>query len=51
MRDSGGLAYQATAAARHIAEGLTESPLHPLARSIAVLETIDAARRQVGYVP
>ncbi|WNG13401.1 Gfo/Idh/MocA family protein [Cystobacter fuscus] len=50
LSGSGGLAYQATAAARHIAEGLTESPLHPLARSIAVLETIDAARRQVGYV-
>ncbi len=36
------------AVARHIAEGLTESPLHPLARSIALLETIDAARGQVN---
>ncbi len=46
-----GLAYQAAAVARHIADGLTESPLHPLARTVAVLETIDAARRQVGAAP
>ncbi|WP_193347222.1 Gfo/Idh/MocA family protein [Corallococcus soli] len=45
---SEGLAYQAAAVARHIAEGHTESPLHPLERSIAVLETIDAARGQLG---
>ena len=48
LRESAGLAWQATAAARHIAEGRTESPLHPLERSIAVLETIDAARAQLG---
>jgi predicted dehydrogenase len=48
LRESAGLAWQATAAARHIAEGRTESPLHPLERSIAVLETIDAARARLG---
>jgi predicted dehydrogenase len=51
VRGAEGLAYQAVAVARDIAEGRTESALHPLSRSIAVLETIDAARRQVGYAP
>ncbi|MCY1043883.1 Gfo/Idh/MocA family oxidoreductase [Corallococcus sp. bb12-1] len=48
IHGSEGLAYQAAAVARHIAEGLTESPMHTLAHSIAVLETIDAARGQMG---
>ena len=43
-----GLVWQATAVAQHIADGLTESPLHPLDTSIAVLHTIDEARRQLG---
>lgn len=47
-RGGEGLAYQAVAVARHIAEGLTESPLHPLERTLAMVETIDTARRQVG---
>jgi len=51
LRGSEALAYQATAVAQHIADGLTESPLHPLDRAVAVLETIDAARRQVGSAP
>ncbi|MET0401799.1 MAG: Gfo/Idh/MocA family oxidoreductase [Cystobacter sp.] len=51
VRGGEGLAYQAVAVARDIAEGRTGSALHPLSRSIAVLETIDAARRQVGYAP
>ncbi|WP_224363807.1 Gfo/Idh/MocA family protein [Hyalangium versicolor] len=51
VRGSEALAYQASAVAQHIADGLTESPLHPLDRTIAVLETIDEARRQVGYAP
>lgn len=46
-----GLAWQAAAVARHIADGRTEAPEHPLGRSIAVLETIDEARAQVGYPP
>lgn len=48
LRWRDGLVWQATAVAQHIADGLAESPLHPLATSIAVLETIDEARRQVG---
>jgi len=51
LHGSEGLAYQASAVAQHIADGLTESPLHPLDHTLAVLETIDAARRQVGYAP
>jgi predicted dehydrogenase len=45
-----GLCYQATAVAQHIADGLTESPLHTLDDSIAVLAVLDAARAQVGAV-
>jgi predicted dehydrogenase len=43
-----GLCFQAVAAARHIAEGRTEAPEHPLDRSIAIMETIDAARTALG---
>ncbi|MEJ3404307.1 Gfo/Idh/MocA family oxidoreductase [Rathayibacter sp. YIM 133350] len=43
-----GLAWQAAAVAHDIAEGRTQSPLHPLRRSIEVLESIDEARRQLG---
>ena len=43
-----GLCYQATAVAEHIAVGLTESPLHSLDDSIAVLEVLDSARAQLG---
>ncbi|RKH74172.1 gfo/Idh/MocA family oxidoreductase [Corallococcus aberystwythensis] len=50
IHGSDGLAWQAAAVARHIAEGHRESPLHPLERSIALLETIDAARGQLGVV-
>ena len=48
IHGSEGLAWQAAAVAWHIAEGRTESPLHPLQHSIALLETIDAARAQLG---
>ncbi|WP_233585289.1 Gfo/Idh/MocA family protein [Corallococcus sp. CA054B] len=48
IHGSEGLAWQAAAVALHIAEGRTESPLHPLQHSIALLETIDAARNQLG---
>jgi predicted dehydrogenase len=44
-----GLCYEAAAAARAIAEGRTEHPDHPSARAIAVLETLDAARHELGY--
>lgn len=43
-----GLCYQTTAVAQHIADGLTESPLHTLDDSIAVLDVLGAARAQVG---
>lgn len=45
---SEGLCYQATAVARYVAEGRTESPVHSLDDSIDVLEVLDAARAQVG---
>ncbi len=45
---SDGLCWQAAWAAQHIADGLTESPMHPLARSVDVLETIDEIRRALG---
>ena len=50
VRDSDALAFQAVAAAADIAAGRTESALHPLATTIAVLEVIDAARAAVGSV-
>ena len=45
-----GMVYEAAALARYVAEGLTDSPLHPLAEAISTLETIDEARRQIGVV-
>lgn len=42
------LCYQAAAAARYIEAGLPESPLHSLDETIAVMETLDEARRQLG---
>lgn len=45
------LVWQATAVAKHIADGRTEAPEHPLSTTIAVLETLDAARTQLGYPP
>ena len=50
VRDSDALAFQAVAAAADIAAGRTESALHPLATTIAVLEVIDSARAAVGSV-
>ena len=46
-----GLCFAPVAAAHHIAEGRTESPEHPLDRSIAVMETIDAARSSMHLLP
>ncbi|TPX04254.1 Gfo/Idh/MocA family oxidoreductase, partial [Schumannella luteola] len=43
-----GLCRQAAWAAQHIADGLVESPLHPLATSVRVLETIDEVRAGLG---
>jgi predicted dehydrogenase len=44
----GGLCVSAVAAAVAIGEGRTEHPQHTLDDAIAVLETIDEARRQLG---
>ncbi|WP_431279477.1 Gfo/Idh/MocA family protein [Leifsonia poae] len=43
-----GMVYEAAALARYVADGLTDSPLHPLDEAISTLETIDEARRQIG---
>ena len=43
-----GLSYQATAVARFVGEGRTESPIHGLDESVAVLTTIEAARGQLA---
>ena len=43
-----GLAWQAVALAQYVADGLTESPVHSLDDSIALMRTIDEVRRQVG---
>lgn len=40
-----GMAWQAAAVARHVDDGLTESPLHPLQTTIEVMDIIDEARR------
>jgi predicted dehydrogenase len=43
-----GLAWEAAAVAQHVADGLTDSPLHPFDFAIEVMETMDEVRRQVG---
>lgn len=43
-----GMSYEAAALARYLAEGRTESPLHPLDEAVSTLATIDEARRQLG---
>lgn len=40
-----GLSYEATALARFVAAGRTESPVFGLDESVAILETVDTARR------
>jgi predicted dehydrogenase len=47
LRGRDGLAWQAVAVAQDIADGRIESSQHPLARSVSILETIDAARAQL----
>ena len=49
LRD--GLAWQTTAVAQAISDGLTDSPVHPIAEAVGVLRTIDEVRRQVLAVP
>lgn len=42
-----GLSWEATALARFVGEGRTESPIHTLDETISILETLDEARRQL----
>ncbi|SFS16853.1 Predicted dehydrogenase [Microbacterium sp. cf046] len=46
-----GLAWEATALARYVGEGRTESPLHTLDETVSILETIDEALRQLSSQP
>jgi predicted dehydrogenase len=43
-----GLAWEAAAVAQHVADGLTDSPLHSFESAIEIMETMDEVRRQVG---
>ncbi|PXA67218.1 Gfo/Idh/MocA family protein [Cryobacterium arcticum] len=43
-----GLSWEATALARFVGEGRTESPLHDLAETVSILATIDEALRQLA---
>jgi predicted dehydrogenase len=43
-----GLCYQATALASYVGEGRTESPLHSLDETTAIMNTLDEARHQLG---
>jgi predicted dehydrogenase len=46
-----GIAWEAAAVARHIADGLVDSPLHPLSFSVELMTTMDTVRRSVGTLP
>jgi predicted dehydrogenase len=39
--------YEADALASYVGEGRTESPVHPLDETVAIIATIDEARRQI----
>lgn len=39
-----GMAWQAVAVARHVDDGLTESPLHPLRATTEIMDVLDTAR-------
>jgi predicted dehydrogenase len=43
-----GLAYPAPAIARAVADGLTDSPVYPIDRTIEVMETLDAVRDRIA---
>jgi predicted dehydrogenase len=43
-----GMQYQALEVERCIAAGLTESPVMPLSESVAIMETMDTVRKQIG---
>ena len=43
-----GLAWEAVHLAQYVAEGRTESPVHPLDETVQVVRTLDEARRRLG---
>lgn len=49
IRDGDGMAFEAAAFARYVADGLDDSRLHPFSEAITTLEIIDEARRRLGY--
>jgi predicted dehydrogenase len=46
-----GYTYQAAEVARCLRAGLTESPLMPLAETLAIMQTLDTARAEFSAVP
>ncbi|KZX22534.1 Gfo/Idh/MocA family protein [Rathayibacter tanaceti] len=48
LRGGEGLAWEALHLAQYVAEGRTESPLHPLDEVVQVVRTLDDARRRLG---
>ena len=43
-----GLAFEAAEVARCVTDGLTETPLMPLAETVAIMDVLDAVRDQLG---
>jgi predicted dehydrogenase len=43
-----GLCYQVAAVAQHVADGLTESPLHSLDDTLEIMAVLESARTQLG---
>jgi len=46
LRD--GLAWEAVGIAHHVADGMLQSPLHPLDETVSILGTLDEIRRQLA---
>jgi predicted dehydrogenase len=46
--EGNGLRFEAAEVGRCLRAGLTESPILPLAESLAIMETLDEIRRQIG---
>lgn len=47
LKGFAGLSWEATALARFVGEGRTESPVHTLDETVSILATIDQARAQL----
>jgi hypothetical protein len=48
--EGGGLRHQAAEVGRCLGDGRLESPVMPLDESVAIMETLDEVRRQIGLV-